>query len=677
MAHFLPYSGDYKITCNVYDAFNAKSTVIKNSIIKVQPKTIDIDSWTRYREVENYIWDNVDRGWDAYKSIWEYPAEGDSMEVLEKTIPSEILKFATYGNKAEEGQSLFVKTNLDPVGATGEILLTQNVVAIDEIYALQIFTGQYGSATISTLTPHGLNDGDELTIIGSIPEIDGRWTANIVSSTVFTIPSIISNSWNGVVLETTPVNRYVIDPTIYTNQKITGAGLIKVYVNNREIGSADAGDTLYHTANAITSSINSLRTYPDYFASCLNPTVSPVSIIVYAPDELGASQNGVPLSATVTGTLSISSISGTLENGVSPSETYVYWSENSEIYPNDNLRFWGTKNLDWQIFNEANWNDGYAHSWYDFEFNNDWLGGYELHTILPGDHVKVSTGNSTYPFPVGVTLTSAGSSMTVQEVADQLNNSGETHITNFYYRPIPSDTGSLSTITGPINLDLTNASVPVSSYPAPPSLIGGSNILLPNFGYTGGTPITTTSTTTTTTIAPITTTTTTSTTTTSTTTTTTAAPTTTTTTTIDPCLLAGNAVMSYPTTTTSTTTSTTTTTTETPGMGQVDIINNDIAGTIDDVEVNSSAIFINYGSFPVPGGGIAIGNYGYGVLGLSTVGVYVTIGSNTAVNLSLSTGYTDCIEASWSLGYVEFIGVDLSSNADITITLQPEGSACS
>jgi hypothetical protein len=679
MAHFLPYSGDYKITCNVYDAFNAKSTVIKNSIIKVQPKTIDIDSWTRYREVENYIWDNVDRGWDSYKSIWEYPAEGDSIEVLEKTIPSEILKFATYGNKAEEGQSLYVKTNLDPVGATGEILLSQNIIQIDEIYALQIFIGQYGSATISTITPHGLNDGDELTIIGSIPEINGRWTANIVSSTVFTIPSIISNSWNGVVLETSPINRYIIDPTIYTAQKITGAGLIKVYVNNREIGSADAGDTLYHTANAITSSINSLRTYPDYFASCLNPSTDPVSIIIYAPDELGSDQNGVSLSADISGTLSINFISSTLENGVSPSETYVYWSENSEIYPNDNLRFWGTKNLDWQIFNEASWNDGYAHSWYDFEFNNDWLGGYELHTILPGDHVKVSTGNSTYPFPVGVTLTGSGSSITIQDVADQLNNSDETHITNFYYRPIPSDTGSLSTITGPINLDLTNASVPVSTYPAPPSLIGGSNVLIPNFGYTGGTPITTTSTTTTTTIAPPTTTTTTSTTTTSTTTTTTAAPTTTTTTTIDPCLLAGNAVMIYPTTTTTTTTlaPTTTTTTTIPPGGQVTMINLDNTGDIDDVQVDFNPILVSPGTFPVLPNTTGVGNYGVGIPAFSQVQVNVSsVFMYTAINLSLSTGYTACFAVDPMAGFVIFSGVDLSTNPDITITLELQGTAC-
>jgi hypothetical protein len=110
--------------------------------------------------------------------------------------------------------------------------------------------------------------------------------------------------------------------------------------------------------------------------------------------------------------------------------------------------------------------------------------------------------------------------------------------------------------------------------------------------------------------------------------------------------------------------------------GQVAIINDDFAGTINDVEVNFSPIFISVGTFPVPGGGVASGNYGLAIPGLSTVGVYVTISTDTAVILSLSTGYNVCVEASASIGYAEFTGVDLSSNADITITLQPDGSMC-
>lgn len=485
LAHFIPHTGEYRVTCNVYDAFNFKNVVIKDAIIKVQPKVIDIDSWTRYREVEFYEWENVDKSWKDYNSIWEYPAEGESIEVLQKKIPSEILKFATYGNKAEEGQSVLVKTELDPIGATGGIIFTQSIINISEIYSLEIFAGQYGPATILTASPHGLSNGDEVTIMGSISQINGRWIAGVTGSTnIFKIQTYIDNSMSGVVSLASPT-RYSVDGTAYPNQKITGAGSISIEVGGREIGYSECGDSLYHTANYITSAVNKLVTYPDYHASCTDPTEDPVTVTIYATDSLGAEQNGVSLNPTLTGSLSLVSASAGLTGGVSPLETYVEWSENSSEYPNDNLKYWGTKNLDWQIFNEATWEEGYAHSWYDFEFNNDWLGGYEIHSIIPGDYLKISTGNTTFPFPTGITF--SNSATTLQDVADELNNSLDSHLTNFWYRPIPSDVGSLSTLNPPINVSIATIGVSGSTAPAPPSAIGGSSLLIPGFGYTGPT----------------------------------------------------------------------------------------------------------------------------------------------------------------------------------------------
>ena len=564
LAHFLPYTGEYQVICNTYDAFNAKTSVIRNGAIVVEPKTVDIDSWTRYREVEDYIWTNVARGWDDYDSMWEYPAEGETMSKITKSIPSEILDFATYGNKSIDGQDVYVRTATSQVGALGTIELTQNIIYITEIESLQISVGQYGYARVHTMTPHNLVTGDGVTIVGSIPQIDGRWIALVNDDYTFRIQITLEGSWSGVILETFPINRYVIDTTAFTNQRISGAGKIDVFVNGRLIGSAQTGDSLYNTANEITSSINSLRTYPDYFASCTDPEMDPVTITIAAPGSLGAQQNGVPLSVTFDGSLVITAITPYLSGGVSPTENYVYWSEDDLDYPNDNLKYWGTKRLDWEVFTESTWDNGYAHSWFDYEFNNDWLGGYELHTIIPNDNVKISTGNTTFPFPVGVTFASVGGALTLQQVADQLNNSPDPNITNFYYRPIPSDVGSISASSpAPINVNVIHSPLYNGAYPPPPSLIGGSPLLTVNFGYTGGAQITstttttsTTSTTTTTTLAPPPFTTTTTTTTSTTTTTTVAPP--------DCALTSGSAVyIPPPTTTTTTTTSTTSTTTST------------------------------------------------------------------------------------------------------------------
>ena len=548
LAHFLPYTGEYQVICNTYDAFNAKTSVIKNSSIFVDPKTVDIDSWTRYREVENYLWRNVDREWREYDSMWEYPAEGSTMDELKKTIPSEILDFATYGNKSADGQDVYVRTTSPPNGAFGSIKLDQTTLAISDVESLEITTGQYGYANVTTTIFHDLSDGDEVTITGSIPQINGRWYAIVVDDFTFYIPITLESIWGGVLLQTISPQKLYVDTSIYGSQKILGGGNLSVYVDNRLIGYSETGDSLYNSANEITSAINSLRTYPDYFASCENPQENPVTITIYAPSELGADQNGVPLRVEESGSINILSVSASLTGGVNPEDYYVYWDENEEEYPNPNLKYWGTKRLCWQIFNESTWDDGYAHSWYDYEFNNDWLGGYELHSLKHLDTLKISTGNETYPFPETVVFFGSGKFrvLTLATAARQLNAAGP-NIGNFHYRVIPNDAGSLLATVGPINTAVNNAILVNGPYYAPPSLIGGSALLVPDFGYTGGSPITTTTTTTSTT---------TTTTTTSTTTTTTLAPTTTTTTTAPPfdCVLAGIAVVNYPTTTTTTTT---------------------------------------------------------------------------------------------------------------------------
>ena len=491
LAHFLPYTGEYQVICNTYDAFNTKTTVIKNASIFVDPKTIDIDSWTRYREVENYLWDNVDREWKEYESIWEYPAEGSTIDTLRKTIPSEILDFATYGNKADDGQDLLVKTTEPPTGAYGTIVLNQEILVVSSIVSNQITIGQYGSAVVTTTTPHSLQNGDNATLTGSISQLNGRWPVTVTGASSFYIPVTLSYTWPGVLLQATPTNYLYVDTSVYASQEILSIGTISIYVNNRLIGNSKTGDSLYNTANEITSSINSLRTYPDYFASCENPQENPVTITIYAPGELGAEQNGVPLRVEEDGSVNVISYSPVLSGGVNPSDYYVYWDENGENYPNPNLKYWGTKRLNWQIFNDSTWDNGYAHSWYDYEFNNDWLGGYELHSVIANDKLRISTGNETYPFPETLTFRNSGGTLTLSEAASQLN-SADSHITNFYYRVIPDDAGSLLTINGPINVDMGNSVLNAGPYPAPPSLIGGSELLVVEFGYTGGTTSTTT-----------------------------------------------------------------------------------------------------------------------------------------------------------------------------------------
>ena len=424
LAHFVPYTGEYKITCNIIDGFNVRSTVIKNKAITVNPKRIEIDAWTRYREVEKYVYDEVYKPWDSYQSIWEYPAEGSTIQELEKTIPKEILDFSTYGNKSSDGQDGYVKIQTQPIGATGTIVFTQNTYQITDMTSYEILTGQYGFLTLTTSTAHNLITGEEATILGTIPEINGRWNVIVPfgSATTFQIPLVLQTIWNHIIIRSSPNRLYVdMSPAGFPNPYFTGAGTISVYAGGREMGVAETGDSLYRSANAIVSAINSLVTYPDYFASCEDTTADPVSILITAPSNLGADQNGVILSASLTGSLSLVSITSGLSGGVSSTETYEYWSPDSDKLPNDNLRYWGTKKLNWDVFTDNSWDNGYAHGWEDLNFNNDWLGGFELHNIQIGDNIKLSTGNQSYPFPIGVTMKAPGRVLSLSLVSRTFN----------------------------------------------------------------------------------------------------------------------------------------------------------------------------------------------------------------------------------------------------------------
>ena len=135
------------------------------------------------------------------------------------------------------------------------------------------------------------------------------------------------------------------------------------------------------------------------------------------------------------------------------------------------------------MFTDNGWDEGYAHTWFDYEFNNDWLGGYELHNITPGDILKISTGNEFYPYPTGMTIQPGSASLTISELSDQLNDSADTNIQNFYYRPIPNESGDLPLNSPPINISINNLTVSNSESAPPPSQIGGSGLLVAGFTY--------------------------------------------------------------------------------------------------------------------------------------------------------------------------------------------------
>ena len=499
ISHFLPYQGEYDVICNVIDGFNYKSTVIENSSIKVNPKSIKIDAWTRYREVEDYIWEEVYREWNSYKSIWEFPTEGESLPELSKKIPREILDFARYGNNGDLGQEVFIKVKTKPKAAKAQINLSQIKKTVTDISSYLIIDPtnpsivQYGFAIITTSSNHDLSVGDYVTVIESIDQLNGKWEVySVLSPTSFQIPVVLEISWDNVITISSSQISVDDSPSGSPNQYIVGSGSISVFVDGIEVGSTLIGDTLENTAGQLISSINSTETFPDYSAFSSNIDSDPVIIEIRSQDDLGSSQNGLPVDVIYSGYVDVISFSGFLSDGSDSIEEYVYWNEYDE-YLSDSLKYWGTKRLTWEVFNENKWDDGYAHPWYDFEFNNDWLGGYELHSILPGDNIILSTGSPEFPFPVGIEI-QPGATVDLKfgELVDQLNSANDSYITNFYYRPVPTGIEDLPVISPPMNLEFNNFSIPASPLLSPTSSPGGSPLLLSIMAITGGTPITTT-----------------------------------------------------------------------------------------------------------------------------------------------------------------------------------------
>lgn len=490
LAHFVPFTGLYDIQCNIYDSNNSILRKIEKNILQVAPKLIDLKAWTRYRENEFYTWDYVIRDWDTYESAWIYPAEGQTEKQISESIPSDLLNFAFYGNNASEGEEIEVAITSGGRGATGSFSIAQNFLTISSISAPRITGTQFGLSIVTTTTPHNLSDGDPVFIRNSTEGINGKWNA-IVNDTLspnqFIIP-IVLEPQAGILVTLSQIS---VDPSLYPNMQAVGEGTISVSVNGRVIGATAGGSSLQSSANSIITEINSFITEPDFFATSIDPSTDPATIIISSPSNSGATYNGLPLTVVTTGSISISSQNSILNGGINPTSIYVSWDESQSEYPNANLKYWGTQNLEWKSFNEVTWDAGYAHSWWDFEYNNTWLGGFEIHSTLSGDSIQVKTGKNIVPQTSGITLvgtgvTGASGYLTLSEVADQLNNSGDPHITNFYYRVFPTGYDDNLTITGPVNRKIVNISSPNGTYPSPPSVLGANPVLCVDFTYATG-----------------------------------------------------------------------------------------------------------------------------------------------------------------------------------------------
>jgi hypothetical protein len=95
LPHFLPHPGNYDVTLNLFDTFNGTSTNIEKQTIEVYPKELEINTFCRFRNREQYTWDDMVNTWEEYAgSSWDRIAEGTDFG--NAPVPQYVLNFKQY-----------------------------------------------------------------------------------------------------------------------------------------------------------------------------------------------------------------------------------------------------------------------------------------------------------------------------------------------------------------------------------------------------------------------------------------------------------------------------------------------------------------------------------------------------------------------------------------------------
>jgi hypothetical protein len=435
---FLPYSGIYSVRCRVWNGFNDICTAFFKDLIEVKPREIEITNIARYREAEVYTWENTKRPWDDYPSSWIFPVE-KSDQVIKTT--DQILDPAEYGNQFNEGQECKVLKTVGETVATS--ILDFGVQKIE----LTGFTSTYPGGgrgpvmvTINTAyLPHSFINGERVTIIDNYntgtSNLSGTYIISNVTSTGFKLPFTISSS---------------VNPSLIS---VIKTGDIQIKYNGREYTNVTFSNRLDTTLGNLMSRINNANKDPKFGVDTIE--TSPVSVAnvqewlrmsFKAPIGSGSSFNNQSLEITTTGGIYIYNGSSPVQyynspitGGVNPYQEYTDFSFGGDI-PVENIRFYGTKGLNWDAFDMLEWDNVYAQTWGMYDYHNDWLGGFSIYNISTRDIIKIGRQTKGIVLDgLGLILDSTISPdlspgyLDMAEACKQLNRSKDPGISKFTY----------------------------------------------------------------------------------------------------------------------------------------------------------------------------------------------------------------------------------------------------
>lgn len=426
----LPFDGIYSVKCRVWDGFNDICSVYNQNYIEVKKRDIELANVARFRETEVYTWENTKKDWNSYYSMWLYPIE--STEKIK--ISNQVLNFSEYGNQYNEGQDCRVLKQFGDTVATAPASFGLQKIP------LATFTSNYPGGGIgpailtlnSSYLPHEFIEGEKITLIDNFnpvsSSISGEYRISRVTSTGFSIPVILPGAVTA------------------SQFSVIKSGSITINYKGKRLARVDFNGRLDTTLGNLMSTLNNSRKDPAFgIDTILTSTLSDslvqewLDVTFKAPLESGNLFNGQNLEIITTGGLfgydGISPSKSTfvlIEGGINSFTDYVDYNFDGDI-PVENIRYYGTKKLDWDAFDALKWDNLYAQSWQLYDYHHDWLGGFSLYNLQSGDKLKVGIetkgivlGNSSSPdFSPGY--------LDLREAADQLSVSNEAGISKFHY----------------------------------------------------------------------------------------------------------------------------------------------------------------------------------------------------------------------------------------------------
>lgn len=414
LPHFLPYTGKYSIQCKLIDGLNNISIGIKKDIINVNKREIELKSITRFRKSEIYNFDNALLNIDSYPSQWLFPVENDEKNGGNVEY---IQNFSEYSNNFNEGQDCEVLTKLPEVKATAQFDIGINKISIVDIKSTPIYSGSsiisYEQAIVTTTSPHNFSDGENVFIYDSNDILYGNFPITIINNTSFKIPYIQINP--------------IIGGSVY------GSGNIKLYVEGKEIVNCNLDGDLNSLCGLIYYKVNSSNLYPQYKVISITDStlLGYKTIVIQAPNNTGSTWNNKQLEIQTTGSITVSSTNVLFSGGEDEREEYLYYDFNN-IIPNEQIKYWGTKNLTWDTFSEVEIQNLYALTFDMFDYHNDWLGGFDLYSLQYGDRIRITkeTDGIVFKKPDN----SQNNTLTLSEAVKQLNESEDENIKRFDYK---------------------------------------------------------------------------------------------------------------------------------------------------------------------------------------------------------------------------------------------------